>query len=1455
MKNRKNSINRQFYATFLIGALTLALLCVCAAFFVRTQIASELAVRTNAAASLSKEINRELLNDLEILKNNILSVRSMGLQSDSEPLKTYDALVRSSAQEGERFDAVFFVRAARGVEDGAPQSDTGSVRGGSLPNDATRNNVLQNGAARNKAAASGSASSGGAGILEDGTDGAQSGGTSQYANTAAQNEEKILSFYSRDARIKNLGEIRISDFKNGLQSGELVSRYIRIYGAWRYFLIKRVSADEYLLGFVNTDALSSKLAGLGEILLFSAQGEIYNGSGDIFDLLGRDFDLKDTGEALFAQPNSTLSFIYFENFSHAASRAERSEGGESSKSAPRLSDDASYVMAIAPVSSYLGVKNFIVLALVAMFALCIAQGVSNFKFLQRKILIPLDALKRALQPGNYRTALREISALEPVVPIDEIAQKLGEILRPAVRHGDFSMSFKDALKYSSLSVLSIDNVAGTIESASNGARELYGDDVVGRNIFALQSGSFYDYAYQTQRANYAKENYVVTRQSTKDGVRDLYVKKSYVRDGSKISTLFVVLDASRYRKFYDETKQKYEYLNHAPIVTLVFDYTSGKIIDASKNIKEAWGYDAAQFLSGELKLWDLLSEKDAQKARNEIINRLADMKSETQSFAQSYKIRHNDNVSYLYEVSAYAKKSAGTVAFYFQNIDENARALQRLQDDLDFYKTVIDTRNYSACLIDLEAQKISFDKNYLRILNYKGKSFNTEMSFGEFSYEIYYIDLENFNSMVRQCSAGLRDDFRCEFRLRNGANGYSWVSLQGYVTASKNGKGRTVKTTLEEIGSRKETELELNLNANVFLRSLEAILITDEAGKILRANNAFYEITGFSASETIGQEPNFFAPEQEGGDVMERIKQNLIGLQVSYKDEIYGLKKDGGTFPALFTAIAIKDDFSLVSNYILMFTEISQIKQKESELAKIAHHDALTGLPNRVYFMKAAQRFTANSGENSKLMAVLFIDFDGFKAINDTYGHEVGDMFLQAISKAMSGLLRKGDILARLGGDEFGAIIGDLQSKDAAHVLLDRLLGISKMKFNLKGNEISASISVGAAFYDGSEKIDFPGLLSRADRAMYRAKTSGKNRYCIFERAEADGPSEEGIAAAIEEGEFFVLYQPIISGAQIYGYELLLRWDRGKRGILAPQDFAQILSEPRFELPISKFAFSKMMEFNAQTGANCSINVSLAVLANDEFYDFVAHSLRDRANAKGELMFEITDFSEQNFKEFTPARGRYADLGIKFALNSANKNNIPFLNAQPFDIVKIDRELCLDIGKKKNAIRTMVEITGKLKREFGFALGAQGVENALSLRLLNNLKFNYLQGNFIAKALDRREIDAFIARFKDTPKLAAIDKDEFIGFLNALDYKDLALNFIARGQTGELSPGEFESFRAKFGEILNKTQSAGSEKFALNTEIRKQILDILSLDYRVLASFIQSFKTQLDQFISDLEAA
>ena len=1458
MENRKNSINKRFYATLFVSLATLALLCVCMAFFMRAQIANELAVRINAARGISRDVNRELFNDLEILKNNILSAQNLKLKNDSEISNIYTVLIQNAARESKRFDAIFFVRAP-GVENSAARSDDAasgadSVLGGPLSSSITQNNGSQNGAAQNKAAASGSASSNGASVLESDTDGAQSGGASQDANAAAQNGEEILSFYSRDARIKNLGEIKISNFTSDMKEGELVSRYMRIEGAWRYFLIKRVSTDEYLLGFADTNMLNSKLAGLGEILLFNGGGEIYNFSGNLFELLGPGFDLKSTGEAMFADINSSLSLIYFEEFSPSASVADSNLNG--SELGGSLSDDLIYVMAIERASSCLNARNFMILALAAMFVLCIALGVWNFKFLKRRVLAPLVALKEALELSNDHAALRGISALEPAAPIDDIARKLDEILKPAVRHGDFSMSFKDALKYSSLSVLSIDNVAGTIESASNGARELYGDDVVGRNIFALQSGSFYDYAYQTQRANYAKENYVVTRHDTKDGVRDLYVKKSYVRDGSKISTLFVVLDASRYRKFYDETKQKYEYLNHAPIVTLVFDYTSGKIIDASKNIKEAWGYDAAQFLSGEIKFWDLLSGKDAQKARNEIINRLADMKSETQSFAQSYKIRHNDNVSYLYDVSAYAKKSAGTVAFYFQNIDESARALQRLQDDLDFYKTVIDTRNYSACLIDLEAQKISFDKNYLRILNYKGKSFNTEMSFGEFTYEIYYIDLENFNSMIRQCSAGLRDDFRCEFRLRNGENGYTWVSLQGYVTSNENGRGRVIKTTLEEIGSRKETELELNLNANVFSRSLEAILITDEAGKILRANNAFYEITGFGESETIGQEPNFFTLAQDG-DLLEKIKQNLIGKRVSYKDEIYGLKKDGGTFPALFTAIAIKDDFSLVSNYILMFTEISQIKQKESELAKIAHHDALTGLPNRVYFMKAAQGYTANAGSSGKLMAVLFIDFDGFKAINDTYGHEVGDMFLQAISKAMSGLLRKGDILARLGGDEFGAIIGDLKDEQAAHMLLQRLLGISKMKFNLKGNEISASISVGAAFYDGSEKIDFSGLLSRADRAMYRAKTSGKNRYFIFENAPAtdDEMSEAGLRQAIESGEFFVLYQPIISGAQIYGYELLLRWKRGSLGVLLPQDFFPIIGEPQLELLISKFAFSKMLEFNEQTGANCSINVSLTVLASDEFYGLVARRLRSAGERRGELMFEITDFSEQSYQSFIPVRKRYADLGIKFALNNANAQNVQFLANQPFDLIKIDRALCLNIGKKKDGIRAMVEITGKLKREFGFAVGAQGVENALSLRLLNNLKFNYLQGNFIAKALDRREIDAFIARFKDTPKLAAIDKDEFISFLNALDYKDLALSFIARSQTGELSPGEFESFKTKFGEILNKTQSAGSERFALTTEIRKQILDILSLDYRVLASFISGFRARLDQFISDLEAA
>ena len=204
-------------------------------------------------------------------------------------------------------------------------------------------------------------------------------------------------------------------------------------------------------------------------------------------------------------------------------------------------------------------------------------------------------------------------------------------------------------------------------------------------------------------------------------------------------------------------------------------------------------------------------------------------------------------------------------------------------------------------------------------------------------------------------------------------------------------------------------------------------------------------------------------------------------------------------------------------------------------------------------------------------------------------------------------------------------------------------------------NEISASISVGAAFYDGSEKIDFSGLLSRADRAMYRAKTSGKNRYFIFENAPAtdDEMSEAGLRQAIESGEFFVLYQPIISGAQIYGYELLLRWRRGSLGVLLPQDFFPIIGEPQLELLISKFAFSKMLEFNEQTGANCSINVSLTVLASDEFYGLVARRLRSAGERRGELMFEITDFSEQSYQNFIPVRKRYADLGIKFALNNA----------------------------------------------------------------------------------------------------------------------------------------------------------------------------------------------------------
>ena len=441
--------------------------------------------------------------------------------------------------------------------------------------------------------------------------------------------------------------------------------------------------------------------------------------------------------------------------------------------------------------------------------------------------------------------------------------------------------------------------------------------------------------------------------------------------------------------------------------------------------------------------------------------------------------------------------------------------------------------------------------------------------------------------------------------------------------------------------------------------------------------------------------------------------------------------------------------------------------------------------------------------------------------------------------------------MARLGGDEFCAIIPEISNKDDITHTLNRLIKASKTKFNIANAVIGASASIGVAFYNGEEDIEFKDLLNRADKAMYSAKTTHKGGFSIYDDSSAVSQTKR-LENSIKNGEFFMLYQPMIDAKsnEIFGYELLLRWNHPNMGVLLPGDFLLDLNESELERLLAIFSLKELAKFQSEFKCVCSINISSVQIRDNEFYDTFAKILETADPHK--FIFEITDFGEENIENFRDSFEKFAELGVKFAINSADSTNLEKAKNLPFFMVKARRDICLNAKNSYDDIKMLKAILLYAKK-LGFKVGAQGIEDDFSLRLLKNLDFDYLQGNVISIALKKDEIANFVKKFKKSKQIAPISKAEFNDFLIFLEYKKASNELINLTKSGKISEEKFALLKAKFSEILEQVRTAKSGNFNPNTEIHKQILDILTLDYENLQEFMDEFVPKFRAFIKNTE--
>jgi len=647
-------------------------------------------------------------------------------------------------------------------------------------------------------------------------------------------------------------------------------------------------------------------------------------------------------------------------------------------------------------------------------------------------------------------------------------------------------------------------------------------------------------------------------------------------------------------------------------------------------------------------------------------------------------------------------------------------------------------------------------------------------------------DIPRSKEALQQHFEGVSDAYQCEVRMRHKRGHWVWVLDRGkVVTWDADGQPEWVSGTHSEITERKIAEESLLQAASVFEHANEGIMITDPDGTIQNANLALSNITGYERDEVIGQNPKVFSSGYHDDAYFESMWKSL-NEHGNWTSEIWNRRKDGEVFAAIQTVSAIKDDAGNLLRYVSLFSDITALKEQQQQLEKIAHYDALTGLPNRVLLSDRTQQAMLQAQRHESLLAVVFFDLDGFKEVNDTYGHSVGDRLLIELAERSQHSLREGDSLARLGGDEFIAVLQDLNHPDESLPVLERLLSAVSKPTSINQIELSVSASIGVTFFPQQDSIDADQLIRQADQAMYVAKQNGKNCFHIFDtehdrsvRGQRDQLTR--LQTALSENEFVLFYQPKVNmrTGQVVGCEALIRWQHPEQGLLPPIKFLPIIAgDAALVIAVGDWVICQALQQISlwrEQGINLpvSVNIDGLHLQLPDFVDCLKQQLAQFPLVKaGDLELEVLETSAlDDINRVSAIINECRDIGVSFALDDfgTGYSSLTYLKQLPASLLKIDRSFVCDMLDDLEDLSILEGVLG-LANAFRCESIAEGVESIEHGEMLLMMGCELAQGYIIAKPMPAVDIPAFLNNWFPSPLWKGRDaiKRDDLPFLFAL---------------------------------------------------------------------------------------
>ncbi|MDR3395555.1 MAG: EAL domain-containing protein [Parasulfuritortus sp.] len=544
---------------------------------------------------------------------------------------------------------------------------------------------------------------------------------------------------------------------------------------------------------------------------------------------------------------------------------------------------------------------------------------------------------------------------------------------------------------------------------------------------------------------------------------------------------------------------------------------------------------------------------------------------------------------------------------------------------------------------------------------------------------------------------------------------------------------------------------ELELSAKVFEDGLQAIVITTSQGEIIRVNPMFSEMTGFEPEDVIGRNLSILETDTHGPDFIADLWHELKS-EGSWVGEVWKRRKNGETFATWESASAVDDEAGNHLGYIFMFQDITDRKLFSSRLEQLAHFDPLTHLPNRRLLSDRVDHAVQRASRSDDQHALLFIDLDHFKRINDTIGHISGDRLLTVIAERLLKCVRTSDTVARLGGDEFAVLLEDITPMDVERIA-DKILASLAAPVELEGRDwyIGASIGISLTPRDGA---DMTTLLKNADTAMYRAKADGRHCFRFFDEGMAEQATlqvarETALHLAVERKAFVLHYQPqldMVTG-EVIGVEALIRWYQGDK-MISPMEFIPLAEETGHIVPIGHWVLTtacrdiKSLHAEGYDNLKLAVNISAVELKQGDFIEQILMALAESGFPPDRLELEITESTMMvDVARVANVLDALSATGISLSIDDfgTGYSSLSYLKQLPVDFIKIDRSFVRDVPQDKEdctIVRAIVTMTHAL----GLHVVAEGVETEEQLQFLRNEDCDISQGYLISRPVPLDEL-------------------------------------------------------------------------------------------------------------------